>query len=64
MPGQSARDWSKLRISNGVINFFLYQQDGTKQWMAIRDTVGNRHLVSWMQVHDSPGKKPVEASLS
>jgi hypothetical protein len=44
---------SKLRIENGRINYFLYQQDGTKQPMSCLDTRDNRLLVSWMQIHDS-----------
>ena len=45
-------DFSKLTIKDGVIHFFLYQQDGTKQPMQIPDTYDNRLYVSWFQIHD------------
>lgn len=54
MPGQKLNDFSKLRISDGKISYFIYQQDGTKQWMVCRDTPNNRLFVSWLQIHDSP----------
>ena len=53
------RDFSKIRIVNGRIHYFLYQQDGTKQAMSAENTLSNRLWVSWAQIHDSPttGKK-------
>lgn len=45
-------DLSKLKIIDGRIHFFLYQQDGTKQPMDIEDTHRNRMAVSWFQIHD------------
>ena len=45
-------DWSKLDIRDGVIYYFLYQQDGSKQPMTAPDTVHNRQCISWMQIHD------------
>ena len=56
MPDQRLRDFSKLKIEDGAIRFFLYQQDGSKQWMMCRDTLSNRLLISWVQIHDSPGR--------
>ncbi len=47
-------DLSKLRIENGRIHYFLYQQDGSKQPMSCADTHANRLNVAWMQIHDSP----------
>ncbi len=51
---QDLRNFSKLRILDGRIRYFLYQQDGTKQWMECRDTLSNRLLISWVQIHDAP----------
>lgn len=47
------RDFSKLRIENGVIHYFIHGQDGTKIAMTAPDTIGNRLFVSWVQIHDS-----------
>jgi len=47
-------DLAKLRLSEGMIHYFLYQQDGTRQPMSCRDTAPNRIIVAWMQIHDSP----------
>lgn len=54
------RDHGRLRVRDGRIHYFLYQQDGSKQPMSCPDTPSNRHLISWFQIHDSPttGKKP------
>lgn len=64
------RDFSKLRIGidpgssdYGKIKYFIYQQDGSKQWMECRDTLSNRLFISWMQIHDAPPARR-EASLS
>lgn len=48
------RDFSKLRIEDGRIHYFLYQQDGSKQPMSCADTLHNRLFVSWCQKFDSP----------
>jgi hypothetical protein len=48
------RDFSRLRIEGSRIHYFLYQQDGAKQPMSCADTLSNRLVVSWMQIHDSP----------
>lgn len=45
-------DHSKLRVKDGVIHYFIYQQDGSKQPMAAPDTFHNRQVVSWIQIHD------------
>ena len=47
-------DLTKLKIRDGLIHYFLYQQDGSKQPMTCRDTPANRLNVAWMQIHDSP----------
>lgn len=47
-------DLAKLRIKDGRIHYFLYQQDGAKQPMSCTDTHANRLNVAWMQIHDSP----------
>ena len=47
-------DLSKLRLRDGLIHYFLYQQDGSKQPMTCRDTPSNRLAVAWMQIHDAP----------
>lgn len=47
-------DLSKLKIVDGRIYYFLYQQDGSKQQMSCKDTTTNRLNVAWMQIHDSP----------
>lgn len=52
--GNPLIDLSKLRIQDGRIHYFLYQQDGSKQPMSCRDTQANRMAVAWMQIHDSP----------
>lgn len=52
--GKPLVDINKLRLKNGRINYFLYQQDGTKQQMSCVDTPANRLNVAWMQIHDSP----------
>ena len=44
----------KLRLREGRIDYFLYQQDGSKQQMSCRDTPANRFCVAWFQIHDSP----------
>lgn len=46
------RDFSKLKIVDGVIHYRLYQQDGSMVNMTVRDTYSNRLFVSWVQVHD------------
>lgn len=53
-------DELKVRLSDGWIEYFLYQQDGTKQPMSCRDTRSNRIFVSWMQIYDAPPKPPQE----
>lgn len=45
-------DMSKLRISDGVISYRLYGQDGKFIPMTINDTPYNRRFVSWVQIHD------------
>jgi hypothetical protein len=45
-------DISKLRIDGGRIAFKIRQQDGSFQEMSCRDTIDNRLLVQWIQVHD------------
>lgn len=52
--GKPLVDLSKLRIKDGRIHYFLYQQDGSKQPMSCSDTRENRMCVAWMQIHDSP----------
>lgn len=47
-------DLRKLRRRDGLIHYFLYQQDGSKQPMSCKDTPANRIYVAWMQIHDSP----------
>lgn len=47
-------DLSKLRIADGRIHYFLYQQNGTKQPMDCADTPSNRLCVAWIQIHDAP----------
>ena len=47
----------KLNIRDGVIHYFIYQQDGSKQPMTCRDSQHNRMFVSWVQIHDTPGTK-------
>lgn len=44
----------KLRIRDGRLDHFVYQQDGTKQWMSCANTRQNQLFVAWLQVHDSP----------
>lgn len=46
------RDFSKLDRRDGFIHFFLYQQDGKKQPMKVKDTYSNCMYVSWIQIHD------------
>jgi hypothetical protein len=46
------RDFSKLRIVDGVIHYKLYQQDGSMVDMTVKDTHSNRLFVSWVQIHD------------
>jgi len=57
-PMPPERDWSKLKIVPGGIRFFVYQQDGSKRAMTIADTVGNRRLVEWIQIHDRYTTRP------
>lgn len=57
------RDFSKLRIENGRIHYFLYGQDGTKVAMDVPDTLSNRLFVSWVQIHDSPPPAETIGSL-
>lgn len=45
-------DHSKVEVVDGVIHYFLYQQDGTKQPMTAPDTMHNRQIISWIQMHD------------
>jgi len=45
-------DWSKLDIRDGVIHYRIYQQDGSMQSMTAPDTMHNRQIVSWIQIHD------------
>lgn len=52
--GLITHDWSKLRINDGAIEFFLYMQDGSKVPWRVADTFPNRLFVNWLQVHDSP----------
>jgi hypothetical protein len=47
----------KLRIHDGRIYYFLYQQDGFKQPMNCLDTISNRLFIDWVQVHDAPPPK-------
>ena len=51
---QSIRDFSKVRAHDGVIDFSLYQQDGSLQPMRCKDSFGNRMFFSWVQKYDSP----------
>ena len=46
------KDFSKLRIGDGVIHYRLYQQDGSMVEMEVEDTYSNRLFVSWVQIHD------------
>jgi hypothetical protein len=48
----SVNDWSKLTIRDGVIHYRIYQQDGSMQPMTAPDTLHNRQIVSWIQIHD------------
>jgi hypothetical protein len=45
-------DITKLRIDGGRIAFKIRQQDGSFQDMSCPDTLDNRLLVQWMQIHD------------
>lgn len=45
-------DFSKLRISDGLLHYGVYQQDGSMQPMTCADTYQNRLYVSWFQIHD------------
>jgi hypothetical protein len=47
-------DLSKLDIRDGTINYFIYQQNRTKQPMSCPDTPHNRQFVSYVQIHDQP----------
>lgn len=42
----------KLKICNGEIVYYLYQQDGSMQKMNCKDTPDNRLYVSWFKAHD------------
>lgn len=42
----------KLNIENEIINYKIYQQDGSMQAMTCRDTLSNRNFVEWVQIHD------------
>ena len=55
------RDFSKLRISDGVIHYFIHGQDGTRVAMMAPDRLDNRLFVSWVQIHDSYVPPPVPA---
>jgi hypothetical protein len=61
-------DFSRLNISDGVIHYRLYRQDGTFQPMTCRDTQSNRLFVSWVQKFDryteagEAGANPAEAA--
>lgn len=46
------RDFSKLRLEAGIIHYKLYTQDGKMVDMTVKDTLSNRLLVSWIQIHD------------
>lgn len=48
----NVNDWSKLKIVDGVIHYGVYQQDGTMQPMVSPNTMHNRQVVSWIQMHD------------
>jgi len=48
----SPPDFSRLKISSGVIHYGLYRQDGTMQAMEASDTLDNRHYISWIQQFD------------
>jgi hypothetical protein len=54
-------DFSRLKIADGQIHYFLYQQGGKKQPMSCADTPSNRLCVSWMQIHDAPPPAMVAA---
>lgn len=45
-------DFSKLKISNGVIHYKLYRQDGSMQEMDCADNMDNRLCISWIQKFD------------
>ena len=45
-------DDSKISVVNGIIHYFIYRQDGTKQPMTAADRGSNRPYVSWIQIHD------------
>lgn len=45
-------DHTKVKAHDGVIDFILLQQDGTKQSMTCKDTPANRMYVSYIQIHD------------
>lgn len=47
-------DFSKLKIIDGKIHTFIYQQDGSKQEMIYEDTFRNRCFVSFLQIHNRP----------
>ena len=51
-PKGDVQDWSKLTIRDGVIHYRIYQQDGSMQPMTASDTLHNRQIVSWIQIHD------------
>lgn len=46
-------DFSKLRIEDGIIHYFIHGQDGTRVAMTVPDRISNRLFVSWVQIHDS-----------
>lgn len=52
------RDTSRLRISDGVIHYRLYAQDGSMVPMTVADSLSARLLVSWIQIHDRYGSAP------
>lgn len=48
----NVQDWSKLRIVDDVIHYSIYQQDGTMQPMTAPNTLHNRQIISYIQIHD------------
>lgn len=52
MTGNPLIDRARINTADGVINYRLYQQDGSMQPMTCKDTLSNRLIVSWIQAHD------------
>ena len=46
------KEKANLSISDGLIHYKLYQQDGSFQPTSCKDTTSNRLFVSWVQAHD------------